>query len=123
MAKAKGERGPLVGAAVLRAPDLSALTVRRPIERGYLVNADVQRDIWSHTLGDSLRARPGDASLLLTEPVLNLASIQEATDQVWLPLFRVWSLEMLSVRTGSGGLRIPAAHGAGAQPGQRPGGH
>lgn len=28
MAKAKGERAPLVGAAVLRTPDLSALTVR-----------------------------------------------------------------------------------------------
>lgn len=82
MAKARGERAPLVGAAVLGAPDLSALTVRRPIERGYLVNADVQRDIWTYSLTDTLCAGPADSALLLTEPVLNLPSIQEATDQV-----------------------------------------
>jgi Actin len=56
--------------------------VRRPIDRGYLVNTDLQRDIWAHSLADSLRCGPSDTSLLLTEPVFNLPSIQEATDQV-----------------------------------------
>jgi actin-related protein 6 len=56
--------------------------VRRPIDRGYLVNTDLQRDIWAHSLADSLRCGPSDTALLLTEPVFNLPSIQEATDQV-----------------------------------------
>lgn len=56
--------------------------VRRPIDRGYLVNTDLQRDIWAHSLADSLHCGPSDTALLLTEPVFNLPSIQEATDQV-----------------------------------------
>ena len=82
LAKAKGERVPLVGAAVLRAADLSSLTTRRPVERGYLVNVEAQCDIWAHSLSDTLHTGPADTSLLLTEPPLNLPSIQEATDQV-----------------------------------------
>ena len=50
MAKVKGEHDSRTGAAVLECTDLAALTVRRPIERGYLVNAPQQRDIWMHTL-------------------------------------------------------------------------
>jgi actin-related protein 6 len=52
------------------------------VERGYLVNSDLQRDIWAHLLADSLHCGPSDTSLLLTEPVFNLPSIQESTDQV-----------------------------------------
>lgn len=65
--------------------------VRRPIERGYLVNVDAQRDIWAHSLADTLRCGAGDSALLLTEPVLNLPSIQEAVDQVHLPAWQISS--------------------------------
>lgn len=60
------------------------MQVRRPVERGYLVNIDAQRDIWAHSLSDTLRCGPSDTALLLTEPVLNLPSIQESVDQVHL---------------------------------------
>lgn len=49
IAKVKGEHGTRVGAAILGCSDLSSLTVRRPIERGFLVNPQQQRDIWAHT--------------------------------------------------------------------------
>lgn len=50
MAKVKGEHDSRIGATVLECTELAALSVRRPIERGYLVNAPQQRDIWMHTL-------------------------------------------------------------------------
>ena len=62
---------------------MSALAIRRPIDRGYLVNPDMQRNVWAHSLSHVLRTSAAGASLLLTEPVLNLPNIQEATDQVW----------------------------------------
>ena len=56
--------------------------VRRPVERGYLVNSDLQRDIWANLLAEPLHCGPSDTSLLLTEPLFNLPSIQESVDQV-----------------------------------------
>lgn len=50
VAKVKGEHDSRIGATVLECTDLAALTVKRPIERGYLVNTQQQRDIWMHTL-------------------------------------------------------------------------
>ena len=44
------------------------------------VKAAVQADIWGHALRQ-LRVRPKEASLVLTEPPMPLAPIQELTDQ------------------------------------------
>lgn len=56
--------------------------MRRPIERGYLVNMDLQAEIWSSALRTLLRVKAPDCGLLLTEPLLNLPNIQDSTDQV-----------------------------------------
>lgn len=82
IAKVKGEHSARIGASILECPDLSSLTVRRPIERGYLVNTQQQRDIWAHTLSQVFHKQSRGERLLLTEPPLNLPSIQEATDQI-----------------------------------------
>jgi len=84
VAKVKGEHDSRIGATVLECTDLAALTVKRPIERGYLVNTQQQRDIWMHTLTQVMRTSPRGSSLLLTEPVLNFPSVQSRTDQVRL---------------------------------------
>lgn len=82
IAKVKGEHITRIGASILECPGVSSLTLRRPIERGFLVNPQQQRDIWAHTLTQVLRVQARGGRLLLTEPVLNLSSIQEATDQI-----------------------------------------
>lgn len=46
-ARVKGERTLLVGDAVLGAQDVSSLVLRRPVDRGYVVAWDVQKDVWA----------------------------------------------------------------------------
>ena len=44
-AKLKGERQAHVGEAMLELRDVSALSLRRPVDRGFVVAWDLQRDI------------------------------------------------------------------------------
>ncbi|XP_062078103.1 actin-related protein 6 isoform X2 [Humulus lupulus] len=62
--------------------DLTSAPVRRPIDRGYLINPDLQRDIWAHLFSSILHVTPAQSSLLLTEPLFTLPSIQRATDEL-----------------------------------------
>ncbi|KAJ4848751.1 hypothetical protein Tsubulata_020466 [Turnera subulata] len=62
--------------------DLTSAAVRRPIDRGYLINPDLQRDIWHHLFSSLLKTNPCSSSLLLTEPLFALPSIQRATDEL-----------------------------------------
>ena len=77
-----GERHQLLGPALDERASISGLTVRRPVERGYLVNTELQSDIWSAALRTLLHVKALDCNLVLTEPLLNLPNIQDATDQV-----------------------------------------
>ncbi|KAL1195385.1 Actin-related protein 6 [Cardamine amara subsp. amara] len=62
--------------------DLTSAAVRRPIDRGYLINPDLQRDIWSHLFSSLLHITPCSSSLLLTEPPLSIPSVQRTTDEL-----------------------------------------
>ncbi|GLT26226.1 hypothetical protein SLA2020_013080 [Shorea laevis] len=62
--------------------DLTSASVRRPIDRGYLINPDLERDIWSHLFSSLLHVNPSTSSLLLTEPLFSLPSIQRSTDEL-----------------------------------------
>ncbi|GLU09672.1 hypothetical protein SLE2022_265190 [Rubroshorea leprosula] len=62
--------------------DLTSAAVRRPIDRGYLINPDLERDIWSHLFSSLLHVNPSTSSLLLTEPLFSLPSIQRSTDEL-----------------------------------------
>ncbi|XP_041005684.1 actin-related protein 6 [Juglans microcarpa x Juglans regia] len=62
--------------------DLTSAAVRRPLDRGYLINPDLQRDIWAHLFNSLLHISPSQSSLLLTEPLFALPSIQRATDEL-----------------------------------------
>ena len=81
-ARAVGERQQLLGPALGERASISGLSVRRPVERGYLVNTDLQSDIWSAALRTLLHKKATDCGLLLTEPLLNLPNIRDSTDQV-----------------------------------------
>jgi actin-related protein 6 len=85
-AKLKGERNVLVGADLLDVRDVSALALRRPVDRGYIVAWDLQREIWARSLR-SLAASAGLPPLaacaaVLTEPYLNLPALRDAALQV-----------------------------------------
>jgi actin-related protein 6 len=45
-ARLKGERALLVGDAVLGVKDVASLSLRRPVDRGYVVTWDVQKEVW-----------------------------------------------------------------------------
>lgn len=72
-----------MGLDVLEAKDVSSLAVRRPVDRGYVVAWDVQREIWARALRKTLPAvAPSSCGLVLTEPYFNLPALREATMQV-----------------------------------------
>nr|ABA18108.1 actin-related protein 6 [Arabidopsis arenosa] len=62
--------------------DLTSAAVRRPIDRGYLINSDLQREIWSHLFTSLLHITPSSSSLLLTEAPLSIPSVQRTTDEL-----------------------------------------
>ena len=46
------------------------------------MNWDLQRQIWEHAIRGQLHLQPSEASLLVTEPVFNFPTCQEACLQV-----------------------------------------
>ncbi|KAH9298742.1 hypothetical protein KI387_030424 [Taxus chinensis] len=73
----------LIGDQLHHCDDIAALSLRRPFDRGYLINADMQKEIWDRLFKHLLKIRPSDsAGLLLVEPLFNLPSIQKATDEL-----------------------------------------
>ncbi|XP_051132267.1 actin-related protein 6 [Andrographis paniculata] len=62
--------------------DLTSATLRRPIDRGHLINPDLQSSIWAHLFTTLLKIHPPSTSLLLTEPLLTLPSIQRSVDEI-----------------------------------------
>ncbi len=81
-ARAKGVRQNLVGQQLLDGQDVSALKVRRPVDRGYVVNWELEREIWNHAFATLPKSSPAHSGLLLTEPLFSLPAMQEAVQQV-----------------------------------------
>ena len=78
----KGQRSALIGDQILDCQDISSLSLRRPIDRGFIVNIDMQRDIWTRAFRNVLRVKPCDCGLVLTEPLFNLPAIRDSMAQV-----------------------------------------
>uniref|UniRef100_A0A453DHD0 Actin-related protein 6 n=1 Tax=Aegilops tauschii subsp. strangulata TaxID=200361 RepID=A0A453DHD0_AEGTS len=62
--------------------DVTGMTLRRPIDRGYLINTEVQREVWERVLRSLLQVDPTNSSLLLVEPQFNPPGLQHATDEL-----------------------------------------
>ena len=56
-AKPKSEKRLYVGDEVDELRDISAVSIRRPVDRGFVVNLPLQKDIWERTLRRALKAR------------------------------------------------------------------
>uniref|UniRef100_A0A0D3EM74 Actin-related protein 6 n=1 Tax=Oryza barthii TaxID=65489 RepID=A0A0D3EM74_9ORYZ len=83
MAKPPGSKKWLV-ADQLQAQDVdvTGMTLRRPIDRGYLINQEVQREVWERVIRNLLQVDPNNSSLLLVEPQFNPPALQHATDEL-----------------------------------------
>ncbi|GJP61111.1 hypothetical protein CLOP_g18315 [Closterium sp. NIES-67] len=82
VAKAKGLKRPFVADLVDTCPDIKGLGVLRPVDRGYVVNWDLQRSIWDRAFSGILKVQPSSASLLVSEPLFSLPSIQRSMDEL-----------------------------------------
>ncbi|EAA11637.4 AGAP005857-PA [Anopheles gambiae str. PEST] len=78
--KAKSERRrPFIGNQIEECRDASGLFYILCFQRGYLVNWDVQKTVWDYLFSpDCCPVQFADTPLLITEPLFNFGSIQEA---------------------------------------------
>ncbi|XP_033103778.1 actin-related protein 6-like, partial [Anneissia japonica] len=57
--------------------DLSSLFYVLPFQKGYLVNWDVQRQVWDHVFGkDVMNLDCSESTIIITEPYFNFLAIQ-----------------------------------------------
>ncbi|XP_035793017.1 actin-related protein 6-like [Anopheles albimanus] len=78
--KAKSERRrPFVGNQIDECRDVSGLFYILCFQRGYLVNWDVQKTVWDYFFSsECYPVQFSETPLLITEPLFNFGSIQEA---------------------------------------------
>lgn len=65
--------------------DFSEIQFRRPIDRGFIVNWEAQKDIWDRQFiddGAPLKCDPEETRLILAEPPNNLPVLQSNCDQI-----------------------------------------
>ncbi|XP_039253852.2 actin-related protein 6-like isoform X2 [Styela clava] len=73
--------------------DHSGLFYLLPFQKGYLVNWDVQKQVWDYAFGkDVLNLKPADTSIILTEPHFNFPTIQEAMNEIFFEEYEFQSI-------------------------------
>ena len=89
IAKVKSERRrPFISDQLDDCKDYSGLFYILPCQKGYLVNWELQRQIWTYILKNKFVATSSDSGfsekkLLLTEPYFNFRSAQENTLEIF----------------------------------------
>ena len=81
-AKSRAENFTRYGESLKEVKDVTGLVLRRPFDRGFLSNVELEKDIWSSVFNKTLGIDPRETGLLLTEPMLNLDSCQNLMEQV-----------------------------------------
>ena len=79
IAKPLSGKAALVGDAIVDAGAVSGVTLRRPVDRGHVVNWDAQRAVWGRAVRGLLGARPRECGLVLAVPPLCLPAVVEGT--------------------------------------------
>lgn len=76
----KRDRRTYVADEIDQCRDISGLYLRRPFEKGYLVDFELQKEIWDRAFGKHyLKIQPKDHDLVLTQPLFTPLALQEAT--------------------------------------------
>ncbi|KAL0469645.1 actin family [Neurospora intermedia] len=74
-----------VGSELEKCKDFSELAFRRPVEKGFIVNWEAQKEIWDREFFDDKAAQkcdPSETRLILTEQPNSLPSLQTHCDQI-----------------------------------------
>ena len=93
LARSKNERRRnFIGDQVEECKDLSGLYYLLPFQKGYLVNWDIQRQVWEYAFNDLLKLDPSTTSLVFTEPPFNFPSIQDTLNEIFFEDFKFSSV-------------------------------
>ncbi|KAI0389099.1 actin-domain-containing protein [Xylariaceae sp. FL0594] len=74
-----------VASEISQCADFSEAVFRRPVEKGFIVNWEAQKEIWEREFFDDkapLRCDPAETCLLLAEPANSLPTLQTNCDQM-----------------------------------------
>jgi len=86
----QGTKATIVGLDSKDIPDINGLIVRRPIDRGYLTNSQLQKDIWAHCIHEVLKVTETEVKkcwLIMTEPPMNFSTSKQEMDRIVLEEF------------------------------------
>lgn len=79
------EKKVYIGSQLDNCKDFGEIVFRRPVEKGYLVNWEAEKEIWEHEFFEDkapLKCDPKDTGLILTEAPNALPVLQTNCDQV-----------------------------------------
>src|SRR5436190_16690933 len=90
LAKTRDKRVYIGAELMTHIADWNEATFRRPVEKGYVVNWEAEREIWEHSFFDEKTARkgevtcsdPDETTLLLTEAPNAMAALQKNADEI-----------------------------------------
>lgn len=77
----------MVGDQIHEFLNSSLLQFTRPFDRGYTNNWQCEIEVWSYLFNEKLRISPQDTSLVVTEPLMNLETIQNETNEIVFEYF------------------------------------
>jgi len=77
--------------------DYSGMFYMLPFQKGYLINWDLQREIWDYVFKTKLKVDFSDTCLIITEPCYNFKPIQENMTEI---LYEEYGFTSLLLSTG-----------------------
>lgn len=91
--KVERRKSAFISSQIESCKDHSGLFYMLPFQKGYLVNWDVQRQVWDHAFGkEELNIKPGETSIILTEPHFNFSTIQEGMNELFFEEYQFQSI-------------------------------
>ncbi|CAK1548852.1 unnamed protein product [Leptosia nina] len=92
--KAKSERRrPFIGSQIEECRDASGLFYILPFQKGFLINWDTQKTVWDYTFSkECCPVNFNETPLIVTEPLFNFHSIQEAMTEIFFEEYECQSL-------------------------------
>lgn len=88
-----------IGDQIEKCLDCSGLFYILPHQKGFIINWDVQREIWDYVINRKFDAmKPKETDIIITEPYFNFKSVQNNTDEV---LFEEYGFHSI-LRTNTG---------------------